>query len=99
MVKRLAFERLVAKRNLRTEAPRRGECNHLVGRKSPFGEDVEHFTAYIAGGTDNSNFVTHRSLHGGSLGQIAPPVPPVTCMGTSRRDQRRVQYRCRFRAD
>ena len=52
----------------------RGERDHLVGRKLPLGQDVEHFPAHIAGGADDCDLVTHDSLRRLSNLRAAGPV-------------------------
>jgi hypothetical protein len=59
MVERLHLQRLVAERALLAHALARGERHHLVGGKSPLGQNGEHLAPDIAGGTHHRDLVTH----------------------------------------
>ena len=58
-VEGLGLQRLVAEGNLRALAAAGGQCHHLVGRKGPLCEDVEHLAAHIACRADHGDLVTH----------------------------------------
>ena len=74
MVERLALERLVAIRDLNAHALARRERDHLVGGKTPLGEDIEHLAAYVAGGAHDRDLKTHRnSPKMMAAGGIKPP--------------------------
>ena len=64
MLERFDLQRLVAIGDLDALRAARGERDHLVGGKPPLGEDFEHLAAHIAGGADDRDLVTHRSLSG-----------------------------------
>ena len=59
MLERLALERAVAIGDLRAQAAARRERDHLVGRKRPLGQDLQHLAAHVAGGADHCDLVTH----------------------------------------
>ena len=71
LVERLHLQRPVAERDLGALAAARGECNDLVGRKAPLVQDVQHFAAHIARGTDDGDLVTHGDPH--SFVRVALP--------------------------
>lgn len=62
MLERLDLQRAVAIGDLDADAAARGQHHDLVGGEFALVEDVEHFAPDIAGRTDDSDFVTHRSL-------------------------------------
>ncbi len=62
MLEGFDLEGVVAIGDLDADAAARGQRHHLVGGEFALVENVEHFAPDIAGRTDDSDFVTHRSL-------------------------------------
>jgi hypothetical protein len=62
MLERFHLQGTVAIGHLDADAAARGQHHDLVGGEFAFIENVEHFAPDIAGRTDDSDFVTHRSL-------------------------------------
>ncbi len=67
MLERLGLQGFFAIGDLDAHRAARRKRDHLVGGEPPLGQDIEHFTAHIARGADNRDFVTHRSLSGRNL--------------------------------
>ncbi len=65
----LYLEALVPKADFLALRARRGQRDDFAGRKLAFAEDVEHFAAHIARGSDDGDPITH-------LCQSLLPVPP-----------------------
>jgi hypothetical protein len=62
MLERFDLQGAVAIGHLDADAAARGQHHDLVGGEFALVENVEHFAPDIAGRTDDSDFVTHRSL-------------------------------------
>ena len=56
-IKRL--ERLVAIGAICAQRSSAGQCDDLIGRELPVGEDVQHFAAHVSGGAYDSDFIAH----------------------------------------
>ena len=72
-----AFQPMVAERHLDAHRPARGDGEHLVGGKLPLGEDIEHLPADIAGGSNDSDLVTHNPLLNSCARPIARACGPM----------------------
>ena len=69
------LERLVAERDFRPDRTAGGKRNDLIRGKAPLGEDVEHFAAHIARGTDDGDLVAHV---------VSPEGPAIHRLGRAR---------------
>ena len=101
-----ALQRLVAEGDFRAHRPARGECDALIHRELPLGENIEHFAADIARRSDNCNLVTHviRFLASGpspgepamvhALGRFLIPAHPPREMRSGERGLKRFWRVC-----
>ena len=55
-------QRLLTKRDLCTQRAARGQSGKLIHRKPALGQDAQHFTAHIACGTGDDDFVSHFEI-------------------------------------
>jgi hypothetical protein len=62
VLERFDLQGAVAIGHFDADAAARGQHHDLVGGEFALVENVEHFAPDIAGRTDDSDFVTHRSL-------------------------------------
>jgi hypothetical protein len=69
----VAFERFLAEADLGSDRTARRDRVDLINREGALGEHVQHFTAHVPRGADNSDIVAHiqkplfRALTGKAL--------------------------------